>query len=73
MTEETSRETVTVRVDVAVDVMVVVEETSCATTRSGSRRRVEMAGSFISAGVGGGMCDERADQRRDGKYMREIG
>lgn len=46
MTDATTWETVIVRVIVAVEVRVVVEDVS-ATTRRGRRRRVEIVGNFI--------------------------
>lgn len=47
MTDATTWETVIVRVIVAVEVRVVVEDVS-ATTRRGRRRSVEIVGNFIS-------------------------
>jgi hypothetical protein len=55
VTDATTWETVIVRVIVAVEVRVVVDEVDCAAARRGRRRRVEIVGSFIVLDLGS-MC-----------------
>lgn len=65
MTDATTCETVIVRVEVAVEVTVVVDELEdCATARRGRRRRVEKVGSFISNDVRP-VCTKKYDLRWD--------